>query len=116
MRRVRKSVGLIIAGGIVPLAILVILVSGLIRTPRAHSVALTWNAPRPVQGVAIVGYNVYRSTTPGGPYVPLALNVNGTAYKDMLVSSERSYYYVVRSVDSAGRESEYSEEIRTIIP
>jgi fibronectin type 3 domain-containing protein len=91
-------------------------VSALLDRPTAHSVALTWNAPAPVDGVTIVGYNIYRGTTAGGPYVPIALHVSETAYKDTLVNNDRTYYYVVTAVDSAGRESAYSEEIKAVIP
>ena len=37
-----------------------------------HSVTLTWEAPQAVTGVSVVGYNVYRSTTSGLPFVKLA--------------------------------------------
>ena len=50
----------------------------------------------------VVGYNVYRSETSGGPYS----QVNGTLlatsdYLDLGVINETTYYYVVTAVDSA---------------
>jgi fibronectin type 3 domain-containing protein len=107
---------LIIASTAIAAAVLFIVVSAVIGSPTAHSVALTWNAPPPIQGGVVTGYNVYRSTTAGGPYVPIAFQVTATAYKDMLVTSGRTYYYVVTSVDSAGHESTHSEEVRAVIP
>jgi fibronectin type 3 domain-containing protein len=107
---------LLVAGGALVLATLVVVVSAVIDQPTSHSVALTWDAPAPVEGVTLAGYNVFRSTTAGGPYVPIAFNVSERAYKDTLVSGARTYYYVVTAVDSRGHESAHSEEIKTVIP
>jgi fibronectin type 3 domain-containing protein len=95
---------------------LALVVSAVMRRPTTHIVTLTWNSPAPVEGVTVTGYNVYRSTSAGGPYVPIAFNVSERRYKDTLVSGARTYYYVVTSVDSRGHESAYSKEIRTVIP
>ena len=116
MPRIHRKRTPLFIGGAVVLAIVVVLVSAVIDRPTAHSVSLTWNAPAPVEGVTITGYNIYRSTTAGGPYVPISFHVSGTAYKDTLVSGGRTYYYVITSVDSAGHESAYSEELKTEIP
>ena len=108
---------LVLAGAGISAAILIIAVLSTVpQKPTTHSVSLTWNAPAATGGVPIIGYNVYRSTTAGGPYVPLALNVDTTAYKDALISGGRTYFYVVTSLDSKGRESKYSEELRVSIP
>src|SRR6185369_1891146 len=95
---------------------LAIVVSAVLDRPTPHTITLTWNSPTPVEGVTLTGYNVYRSTTAGGPYVPIAFDVREMAYKDTLVSGARTYYYVVTSVDSRGHESAYSEEIKTVVP
>ena len=72
----------------------------------------------------MAGYNLYRSTTPGGPYtqVNTAL-ITGTQYDDISVSatmaqyastsaaSGATSYYVVTSVDTDGDESVYSLEV-----
>src|SRR4051794_12188944 len=105
---------ILLVGGVVALPALAILIFALADRPASHSVTLSWNAPAPIEGVAIVGYNVYRSTNSRGPYVPIAVHVNGTGYKDTLVSSARIYYYVVTSVDSAGQKSRYSDEIKAV--
>jgi hypothetical protein len=81
-----------------------------------HSVTLTWQAPAPVLGVTVVGYNLYRSTTSGGPFVKLASNLTTLCYEDRLVGSGRTYFYVVTAIDQAGRESRYSNEARASIP
>jgi hypothetical protein len=70
-----------------------------------QSVTLTWGASTDANGGAVAGYNVYRSTTPNGPYTKLnAALVTGTQYTDSTAQSG-TYYYVVRSVDSDGDES-----------
>jgi fibronectin type 3 domain-containing protein len=81
-----------------------------------HSVALNWHPALESQGHKIVGYNIYRSTMQGGPYVLIASRVQGTNYEDDLITSGRVYYYVITSVDDAGRESRYSEETIATIP
>lgn len=83
---------------------------------RPHSVTLTWQAPRAVPGSTIVSYNLYRSTTPGGPYVKLASGIREPKYEDRLVNSGRTYFYVATAVDQAGRESRFSDETRAVIP
>ncbi|MFS1517189.1 hypothetical protein V1503_12100 [Bacillus sp. SCS-151] len=55
-------------------------------------------------------YNVYRSTTIGGPYILVAQDVNETSYIDVDVTNDTTYYYVVTAVNEHG-ESGYSEEI-----
>jgi fibronectin type 3 domain-containing protein len=87
-----------------------------IRTPEPHRVILHWNPSKPTAGVTVTGYNVYRSTTPGGPYVKLAPLVADPTYTDWLVTSGRTYYYVVTAVDSVGHESNYSEAAVAAIP
>ena len=77
---------------------------------------LNWQPAQASQGSKIAFYNIYRTTSQGGPYVPIASRVQGTSYKDELVTSERTYYYVVTSVDDTGRESRYSPEISATVP
>jgi len=99
------------------LGAVVFVVAGLLCCHKGpHSVTLTWNAPRPSPGVTVVGYNIYRSTTPGERYVRLASRVAGSPYEDRLVVSGRTYFYVVTAVDQAGRESPHSVEARATIP
>jgi fibronectin type 3 domain-containing protein len=81
-----------------------------------HSVTLTWNAPQASRGAPVAGYNIYRSTISGGPFVKIASQVPGPPYEDRLTASGRTYFYVVTSLDQAGRESRFSAEARAIIP
>jgi len=64
-----------------------------------HDVILTWTASTTP---GVVGYDVYRGTTSGGPY-PTELNstpINGTTYSDETVQAGQTYYYVVTAVAS----------------
>jgi fibronectin type 3 domain-containing protein len=78
-----------------------------------HTVALSWTASTST----VVGYNVYRSTTSGGPYTLLTnAPVAGTAYTDSTVQSGVTYFYVVTAVNSNGTESVYSNESTAVVP
>ncbi len=78
-----------------------------------HSVQLTWQASTSI----VVGYNIYRGTTDGGPYVRINTTlVNPLNYTDSSVASSTIYYYVTTAVDSAGVESEYSNQASAKIP
>ena len=85
------------------------------RPQRAHSVTLTWQPPAATAGAEVVSYNIYRGTLSGGPYAPLASGLHGLTYQDGLVQAGMTYYYVVRSVDAAGRESRPSEEVKATV-
>jgi phosphatidylethanolamine-binding protein (PEBP) family uncharacterized protein len=64
-----------------------------------HDVILSWTASTTP---GVVGYDVYRGTTSGGPY-PTELNstpINGTTYSDETVQAGQTYYYVVTAVAS----------------
>jgi hypothetical protein len=78
-----------------------------------HSVALSWNPSTS----AVIGYNVYRGTTSGGPYTRLNPSVEAnTAYTDSAVESGLTYYYVTTAVDSSNMESTYSNQATSVIP
>ena len=78
-----------------------------------HSVVLSWIASTST----VSGYNVYRGSSNGGPYTKInpAL-VSLLTYTDSFVSSGNTYYYVSTSVDSAGKESSYSDQVTAVIP
>jgi fibronectin type 3 domain-containing protein len=66
----------------------------------------------------VSGYNVYRGTTPSGPY-PTKLNpalVTLVDFTDSTVTNGTTYYYVVTSVDSSDVESVDSNQATAIIP
>ena len=81
-------------------------------TTSQHSVKLNWQAST---STGVTGYDVYRSTTSGG-YYGLLGNSSSLAYTDTSVQSGATYYYVVTAVNSAGLQSGYSNQVKTIIP
>ena len=86
--------------------------TGVAATP--HSVALSWTASTST----VSGYNVYRGTTPSGPY-PTKLNsalVTLVDFTDSTVTNGTTYYYVVTSVDSSDVESVDSNQATAIVP
>ena len=79
-----------------------------------HSVALTWDAS---SSTGIIGYYLYRSTTPGNGFIRLVTSpLSGLQYTDGTVQSGRTYYYVVTSVNSTREESIRSAEAIAAIP
>ncbi len=80
-----------------------------------NSMVLTWTAPVLREDgswlLDLAGYDVFRSTITGPPYIKInpAL-VQATVYTDSGVSPGTTYYYVVRTVDTNGLESNYSSE------
>jgi hypothetical protein len=82
-------------------------------SPAHHSVALSWVAS---PASDLVTYRMYRSTTNSTAYGLLASAVSGTAYSDQTVQSGTVYYYAVTTVNSAGQESAYSNQIKVTIP
>ena len=57
-------------------------------------------------------YNIYRSTTKGGPYMIVGESIApATAYTDTGLSDTTTYYYVVRSAKSDNTESQKSQEV-----
>jgi hypothetical protein len=81
--------------------------------PPHHSVALTWIPSTSV----VVGYNVYRGATSGGPYAKInSVLDSSTAYTDTNVLAGQTYYYAATAVDPGGTESAYSNQVQAIIP
>ncbi|HKW35660.1 MAG TPA: fibronectin type III domain-containing protein [Candidatus Acidoferrum sp.] len=83
------------------------------QSNRGHSVTLTWKESKsPVKG-----YNLYRATKSGGPYLRINPNlVLGLRYEDRDVKSGTTYYYMSRSVDADGLESVNSAETKARVP
>jgi len=79
----------------------------------SYSTSLSWTASTS----SVIGYNVYRGTTSGGPYTKLTASVDSnTSYADDSVLAGLTYYYVVTSVNSSGAESAYSNQVSAAIP
>jgi hypothetical protein len=89
-------------------------------TASPHSVDLTWGAgaiKEPSPGQVVVGYNVYRSLSPAGPYTQLNSSPNpGLTFTDREVSAGETLYYVCSTVDSLGNVSGYSNQTTATIP
>ncbi len=80
---------------------------------KTHTVTLIWKDG----GSQVAGYNVYRSTTPGGNYLKINSSlVLGLTYTDSTVVNGVTYYYVTRAVDHRGHESVNSNETSAAIP
>ncbi|MFA5991612.1 MAG: fibronectin type III domain-containing protein [Candidatus Doudnabacteria bacterium] len=78
-----------------------------------HYVTLTWVASTSPN----VSYKVLRGETTGGPYQQVSSSpVVNLTYIDALVLAGRTYYYVVRAVDSNGNESVDSNEASAMVP
>lgn len=87
-------------------------ITGTGTAPIQHSVDLSWNASSDV-----AGYNVYRSSSSGGPYSMINTSLNsGTAFTDNTVVSGETYYYVTTAVDNESNESGYSNQAEAVIP
>lgn len=83
----------------------------------SYSVTLSWAPSPPPSGYTILGYNILRGTTSGGPYTQLNPSlIAGTTYKDTTVADGTTYYYVSTAVDSSNAQSEYSNQSEAAIP
>ncbi len=77
-----------------------------------HSVALSWSP----SASSVVGYNVYRGTTTGGPYSKITSMNADTNFVDSSVQSGQTYFYVTTAVDGSGKESGNSNQTQAVIP
>jgi hypothetical protein len=79
-----------------------------------HSVSLSWS-PSPS---TVIGYNVYRGTTSGGPYTTKLTPTPqpGTSMTDSTVTAGKTYYYVATSVDQDNIESVFSNQLTAAVP
>ena len=81
---------------------------------QGHSVELSWNASTSQN---VIGYNVYRGTTSGGPYSKINSVLDAsTVYTDTSVTDGNTYYYVTTAVNSDNEESAYSNQAQATIP
>jgi Carboxypeptidase regulatory-like domain len=78
-----------------------------------HTVEVSWQ-PSTSQ---VLGYNVYRATTNGGPYSKINTGLVITeTYIDENVTAGNTYYYVSTAVNSSGVESPFSAQVSAEIP
>lgn len=82
--------------------------------PAAESVTLAWTASTSNN---VIGYNVFRGTTAGGPYTKIAsLSAANIGYTDITVVSGTTYYYVVTAVGPGNVQSVNSNEAVAVVP
>lgn len=79
--------------------------AALAATAGNATVALTWTG-----SAGASAYSVYRSTSSGGTYAPVATGVGGASYTDLTVVNGTKYYYVVTATNANG-ESGWSNEV-----
>ena len=80
---------------------------------QPHFVSLAWSET----SSGVVGYNVYSSSQPSGPYSRLnTAPVATMAYTDNTVQSGQTYYYWITALDSSGDESAFSSDVAVTIP
>jgi hypothetical protein len=83
---------------------------------ESNRVRITWNAALDSNGNAVAGYNIYRASSPAGPYSKVNTElVTDTAFIDTGVvvgagsgAAAGSFYYAVSSEDIDGDESAQS--------
>lgn len=83
-------------------------VTNLTTTPvNPTQVRLNWT-----QGANETGFEVYRSTTSGGPYTFVSLRpANALTYTDTGLLAGTTYYYAMRSVNTTGASAKSNEAI-----
>jgi fibronectin type 3 domain-containing protein len=82
--------------------------------PPTHTVSLSWTASTSQN---IIGYNIYRGGTSGGPYSKINSVLDpSTLYTDSAVVDGKTYYYVTSAVNSSNQESGYSNQTTAVIP
>ncbi|HOW35200.1 MAG TPA: fibronectin type III domain-containing protein [Candidatus Omnitrophota bacterium] len=88
--------------------------ANLIASPVSSSqINLFWSPS--TDNVGVVGYNVLRSVTAGGPYAQIA-NVNTNTYQNTELTANTAYYYTVVAYDAAGNVSAHSSEAQAVTP
>ena len=85
--------------------------SGLTAKAGNGSAALSWSAPSSTGGTALLGYDVFRGTTPGGETgTPLnASPITATAYTAAGLTNGTTYYFTVTAVNAQGSSAASNE-------
>jgi hypothetical protein len=82
--------------------------SGAAAQPVSYSATVFWTA----NSASVSGFNVYRSSVPGGPYARLNSSlVTAPTYDDATALASQTYFYTVTAVDGTGNESAHSNEM-----
>ncbi|MEO5932628.1 MAG: alginate lyase family protein [Duganella sp.] len=80
----------------------------LLAAPGDGAVPLRWQ-----QSFGATSYTVRRSTSSGGPYSTIAMDVTGGSYTDKSVANGTTYYYTVTAANSAGTSVSSPEDSAT---
>jgi len=84
---------------------------GITIVPEGSALMICWES----SGGTTVGYKLYRSLAPGGPYERINDElITDTCYTDTALTNGVTYYYVITAVDLLGNESAYSEHVASI--
>jgi fibronectin type 3 domain-containing protein len=99
---------------LIGIAAFLLTVAPLLFSQSPHGITLNWGETNNTD--AATGFNVYRSTTSGGPYskltaTPLASTTLSYSDPQSNLVAGTKYFYVVTSVDSVGIESLFSNEV-----
>jgi hypothetical protein len=84
--------------------------TGLVAIPGDGQVVLSWDASTPNGGKELLGYNIYRSQSPGPEISIQSVGPNTLTYTDTGLSNGQTYYYVVKARNEIG-ESLQSNEV-----
>ena len=76
-------------------------------------VNLTWEAPDDNGGLPIVGYKIYRGTSPGNETFLTMVGSETTYYNNTRLTNGQRYYYRVSAMNGVG-EGELSEEVSAL--
>jgi hypothetical protein len=84
-----------------------------ISSSATRTVSLNWTAS---SSSGVSGYNVYRATTQGGPFVKVnSALITGTTFSDT-VQTGQTYYYAATAVNTNQSESVYSNIATAVVP
>jgi subtilase family serine protease len=82
----------------------------LAESTSGDQVLLIWQPPSSDNGSSIIKYNIYRGTSSGQETLLNSISNSTTAYKDVTVGTDQTYYYYVTAVNTMG-ESQKSNEV-----
>jgi hypothetical protein len=88
--------------------------TGVLAQETTQGITLSWRPATDCHGDPVLGYNVYRSQTPNGPYTQINTTlITSPAFIDESPDGGTTYTYVVTSVDRDGDQSVQSQPITT---
>src|SRR4029077_2337968 len=90
--------------------------TGLVASAGDSKVVLSWTVPNTDGGSPITGYNVYRSTTPGGEGTTVFAAATSSSFTDTTAVNGTTYYYKVAAVNAVGVSPQSGEASATPQP